>query len=77
MSSFYKAIELNLQFYHMSKGLAFEIFNTIFVKLLPLLGFDWKMAFAKFQENRFNVTLDIVYHFFRANGIYTIYVFMQ
>ena len=49
MTSLFKPIELILEFYYMLNGLTFEIFNII----LPTLGYDLKIASAKFQGNRF------------------------
>ena len=47
MTSLYKPITLFLEFYYMSNGLTFEIFNTILRFL--------EMACAKFQANRFRI----------------------
>ena len=52
MTSLFKPIKLILEFYYMSNGLAFEIFD-ILAKFLPTLGYDLKIACAKFQENWF------------------------
>ena len=50
MTSLFKPIRLTL--YYMSHGLTFEIFNIIW-RILPTLGYDLKIACAKFQGNRF------------------------
>ena len=42
MTSLYQRITLIMEFYYMSKGLS---------KFLQVLGFDLKMACAKFQKN--------------------------
>ena len=46
LTSLYQPITLIMEFYYMSNGLS---------KFLPLLGFDLKMVFAKFQRNRFKI----------------------
>ena len=43
----------------MSNGLTFEIFNIIFANFLPTLGYDLKIACAKFQGNRFIIDGEI------------------
>ena len=43
----------------MSNGLTFEIFNIIFAKCLPTLGYYLKITCAKFQGNRFIIDGDI------------------
>ena len=60
MTSLYdEHIELILELYHMSNGLTFGIFNTIFAKYLPLSGFDSNLTFGKFQGNRFRIDGEI------------------
>ena len=58
MTSIFKPIKLIIEFYYMSNGLTFGIFNN-FAKILPTLGYDLKIACAKFQENRFIIDGEI------------------
>ena len=47
MTSLLKPIKRNLEYYYMSNGLTFAILNII------LLGYDLKIACAKFQKKCF------------------------
>ena len=57
--SFYNPIKLILELYYIVNGLTFEILNIIFLNFSPLLGFKKKIAFAKFQKNRFRIDGEI------------------
>ena len=51
MTSLFKPNKLILEFYYLSNGLTFEIdpIQYNFARLLPTLGYDLKIACAKFQ----------------------------
>ena len=55
MTSLFKPIKLILEFYYMSNGLTFDNF----AKFLATLGYDLKIACAKFQRNRFILDREI------------------
>ena len=59
MTSLFIPIKLFLEFYYMSNGLTFSNIQYNFAKFLPTLGYDLKIAGAKFQENWFIIDGEI------------------
>ena len=59
MTSLFSAIKVILEFYYMSNGLTFKIFNIIFAKFLPTFGYDLKIACGEFQGNQFIIDREI------------------
>ena len=53
MTCLFKPIKLILEFYYMSNGLTFAVLNIFFAKFVQTLGYDLKIACAKFQRNWF------------------------
>ena len=51
MTSLFKPINIILEFYYMSNGLTFAMFNIILRFFLPTLGYYLKIVCAKFLGN--------------------------